>query len=241
MSPAVENRWSIDVLTLFPQWFDWLTQCRPVRNVMEAGAVELVMHDMRAHTPLSHGQVDDMPYGGGPGMVLRVDALVAALEAIYGVPVQQLRSERRVVVLSPAGQQFDDAMAERWVRERMPLTLLCGRYEGFDHRVHEHVATEEVSIGPYVLSGGEPAAMVMLDALLRKLPGALGNAESLSDESFSAGLEGGLEYPHYTRPEQFRGWSVPQILLSGNHARIEQWRREQAQARTLPDSDTIRG
>lgn len=224
--------WSLDVLTLFPQWFGWLHESRPVRNSCEGGVLELGVHDLRQRSPLKHQQVDDIPYGGGAGMVLRVDVVVAALEQIYAQPVEQLRNTRRIVLLTPVGPQFDDAMADRWASERTPTTILCGRYEGFDQRLHEHVATEELSIGPYVLSGGEPAAMAMIDAAARKLPGALGNVESLVDETFSERLDGGAEYPQYTRPPEFRGWEVPDILLSGHHARIDAWRREQGRLRS---------
>lgn len=224
--------WSIDVLTLFPHWLDWMGEVRPIRNATESGALAVRALDLRQHSPLKHRQVDDTPYGGGAGMVLRIDAVTAAMEGHYAQELDAIRAERRVVVLTPAGRVFDDALAIRWVEEQRPTTILCGRYEGFDYRVHEHVATEEISIGPYVLSGGEVAAMTMIDALARKLPGALGNEESLTDESFSAALDGGLEYPHYTRPADFRGWGVPEILSSGHHAQIDVWRREQSAART---------
>lgn len=228
----MSSGWSIDVLTLFPEWFGWLNEVRPIRNVVDSGALQLGVHDMRPHSPLKHQQFDDTPYGGGAGMVLRVDAVVAAIEAIYTADVAQVRAARRVVVLSPAGRQFDDAMANQWAAEALPTTILCGRYEGFDHRIHEHVATQEISVGPYVLSGGEVAAMAMVDALARKLPGALGNDESLIDETFSDGVDGGSEYPHFTRPAEFRGWNVPEILLSGHHGDIAKWRKVQAQSRT---------
>lgn len=224
--------WSVDVLTLFPHWLSWLDEVRPVRNATEAGLLQVRALDMREHSPLKHRQVDDTPYGGGAGMVLRVDVVVTALEAHYGRAVDALRADRRIVLLTPAGRQFDDALAIEWAQERRPTTILCGRYEGFDHRVHEHVATEEVSIGPYVLSGGEVAAMTMVDAVARKLPGALGNEESLADETFSDALDGGAEYPHYTRPAEFRGWGVPEILSSGHHAQIQAWRLEQSRLRT---------
>ncbi len=224
--------WSIDVLTLFPHWLQWLDEVRPIRNATELGLLQVRALDMREHSPLKHRQVDDTPYGGGAGMVLRIDAVVAAMEGHYGKPVEDTRAERRVVVLTPAGRTFDDAMAIRWAEERIPTTILCGRYEGFDYRVHEHVATEEVSIGPYVLSGGEVAAMTRIDAAARKLPGALGNEESLADETFSEALDGGAEYPHYTRPADFRGWGVPEILSSGHHAEIQKWRLEQSRRRT---------
>lgn len=237
MSDDSGDAWSIDVLTLFPHWLQWLEDVRPIRNATELGLLAVRALDMREHSPLKHRQVDDTPYGGGAGMVLRIDAVVAAMEGHYGQDVALTRAERRVVVLTPAGRTFDDAMAIRWAEERRPTTILCGRYEGFDYRVHEHVATEEVSIGPYVLSGGEVAAMTMIDAVARKIPGALGNEESLADETFSEALAGGAEYPHYTRPTEFRGWGVPEILSSGHHAEIQKWRLEQSRLRTERQSE----
>ncbi|MFN2612517.1 MAG: tRNA (guanine(37)-N(1))-methyltransferase, partial [Solirubrobacterales bacterium] len=177
-------------------------------------------------TPLKGGRVDDTPYGGGAGMVMRVDVVDAALEARYGGE----RSGRRIVVLSPGGRQFDDALAGELAGER-ELTLLCGRYEGFDERVHEHLATDAISIGRYVLAGGEIAAMVVADAVLRKLPEALGDPHSAIEESFSEALGGDPEYPHYTRPADYRGWAVPEILLSGDHARVREWRRGRSRDR----------
>ncbi|MCW2972016.1 MAG: tRNA ((1)-)-methyltransferase [Thermoleophilia bacterium] len=224
--------WSIDVVTLFPHWLDWMREVRPIRNATEQGSLDLRALDLREHSPLKHRQVDDTPYGGGAGMVLRIDAVVAALEGHYAQELAELRAERRIVVLTPAGRIFDDALAIEWAAERRPTTILCGRYEGFDYRVHEHVATEEISVGPYVLSGGEPAAMAMVDALVRKLPGALGNEGSLDDETFSDALAGGAEYPHYTRPADFRGWGVPEILAGGHHGEIAKWRLAQSAART---------
>lgn len=232
MSDAPAVPWSIDVVSLFPHWFGWMDEVRPIRNATEAGALAVRALDLREHSPLKHRQADDTPYGGGAGMVLRVDVVVAALEGHYAAPLEQLRAERRIVVLTPAGRVFDDGVANEWAADQRPTTILCGRYEGFDHRVHEHVATEEVAIGQYVLSGGEVAAMTIVDAVARKLPGALGNEESLADESFSQGLDGGLEYPHYTRPAEFRGWGVPDILASGHHAAIDAWRRERSAERT---------
>jgi tRNA (guanine37-N1)-methyltransferase len=169
--------------------------------------------------------VDDEPYGGGPGMVLRVDVVAAALDAVYGgIP------EHRVVALTPQGRQLDQPLVEELAREPR-LTLLSARFEGFDERVVEHLANESVSIGPYVLSGGELPAMVLVDAIARRLPGALA-AGSGELESFSEELGGGLDYPHYTRPADFRGWHVPDVLLSGDHARIEAWRREESRRRS---------
>jgi tRNA (guanine37-N1)-methyltransferase len=220
---------NIDVFTLFPGWFGWFLEQRHVRNALESGhRLELV--DLRAATPLGAGQVDDTPYGGGAGMVIRVDVVEAALAARYGGDPLDLPKERRVVALSAGGRPFDEGLAAELAREP-ELTLLCGRYEGFDERVHEHLASDVVSIGPYVLSGGELAAMVLCDAVIRKLPGALGHEDSALEESFSAALEGAPEYPHYTRPAEWRGHAVPEVLLSGDHARVREWRLERSRER----------
>jgi tRNA (guanine37-N1)-methyltransferase len=220
---------NVDVFTLFPSWFDWFKGQRHISNALGQGhRIEAV--DLRATTPLSAGQVDDTPYGGGAGMVIRVDVVEAALAARYDSEPAELRERRRVVALSAGGRQFDDSLAAELAGEE-ELTLLCGRYEGFDERVHEHLASDVVSIGPYVLSGGELAAMVVCDAVLRKLPGALGHEESALEESFSPALDGAPEYPHYTRPAEWRGHAVPEILLSGDHARIREWRLERSRAR----------
>jgi len=219
----------VDVFTLFPQWFDWYRTQRHVANVLALGhALDCV--DPRATTTLSGAAVDDTPFGGGAGMVLRVDVMEAALRARYGEDPVQLREHRRVIALTPGGRLLDDALASELAAEPA-LTLLCGRYEGFDQRIVDHFCTDEVSIGRYVLAGGELAAMVVLDTVLRKLPGALGHAESALEESFSEALEGAPEYPHYTRPAEWRGWTVPEILLSGHHERIREWRREQSRRR----------
>jgi tRNA (guanine37-N1)-methyltransferase len=218
-----------DVFTLFPQWFDWFRTQRHVENALARGhALEAV--DVRATTPLKWGQVDDTPFGGGAGMVLRVDVMEAALRARYGVDPVELRERRRVIALTPGGRLLDDALAGELAREP-ELTLLCGRYEGFDERILEHFVTEQLSIGRYVLAGGELAAMVVLDTVLRKLPGVLGDDASAVEESFSAALSGAPEYPHYTRPADWRGWTVPEVLLSGHHARVREWRLAQAGAR----------
>lgn len=214
----------IDVFTLFPDWFGWFTSQRHVRNALACGhAIEAA--DLRATTPLSAGQVDDTPYGGGAGMVIRVDVVEAALAARYGSD-----RPRRVVALGAGGRQLEDAYATELAAEP-ELALLCGRYEGFDERVHDHLATEVVSIGPYVLAGGELAAMVICDAVIRKLAGSLGHAESAVEESFSPALEGAPEYPHYTRPAEWRGHGVPEVLLSGDHSRVREWRLAQARMR----------
>jgi tRNA (guanine37-N1)-methyltransferase len=219
----------IDIFTLFPEWFAWFAEQRHVRNAM-AGGLGLDLVDMRATTPLRAGQVDDTPYGGGAGMVIRVDVVEAALRDRYGADPVPPRPGRRIVALAAGGRQFDDAFASELAAES-DVTLLCGRYEGFDDRVNEHLATDVVSIGPYVLAGGELAAMVVADAVIRKLPGALGHADSALEESFSEALGGAPEYPHYTRPVEWRGHRVPDLLLSGDHARIAAWRREQSAAR----------
>ncbi len=219
----------IDVFTLFPEWFQWFHTQRHVRNALAAGN-RLECVGIREHTPLTGGQVDDTPFGGGAGMVLRVDVMDAALRARYGVDPVELHEQRRVIALTPTGRPLDDSYVTELAGERA-LTLLCGRYEGFDERIVEHFAGETLSIGRYILSGGELAAMVVCDAVLRKLPGALGDAHSAVEESFSEALGGDPEYPHYTRPAEYRGWRVPEVLLSGHHQRIESWRRERSRER----------
>ena len=215
----------IDVFTLVPHAFAWLTEQRPLAAVL-GSELELRLLNYRDSTPLRAGQVDDEPYGGGAGMVLRVDTVAAALDAVYGgVP------EHRVIALSPQGRQLTQDMVEELAAEKV-FTLLSARFEGFDERIVEHLASDSISIGPYVLSGGELPAMVLLDAVARRLPGALGSEESGRVESFSRELEGGFEYPQYTRPAEFRGWNVPDVLLSGDHRRIEEWRMEQSRLRS---------
>jgi tRNA (guanine37-N1)-methyltransferase len=214
----------LDIFTLFPEAFDWFQTQRSVQNAIREGN-ELRLFDYRETTPLSAGQVDDSPYGGGAGMVLRVDVVDAALQAAYG------EGERpRTVLLSPTGPLLDDPIADELVAEPH-VALLCGRYEGFDDRVHQHLADDELSIGRYVLAGGELAAMVVADVLMRKLPGALGHAESAVEESYSEVLEGMPEYPHFTRPAEYRGWGVPEVLLSGDHGKVREWRLAQSRAR----------
>jgi tRNA (guanine37-N1)-methyltransferase len=214
----------LDVFTLVPHAFAWLTERRPVAAVL-GGELDLRLLNYRDYTPLSGGQVDDEPYGGGAGMVLRLDVVASALDAVYsGVP------DHRVVALTPQGRQLTQAVVEELAGEER-LTLLSARFEGFDERILIHLASDAISIGPYVLSGGELPAMVVTDAIARRLPGAI-DEESGLVESFSAELEGGLEYPHYTRPAEFRGWRVPDVLLSGDHRRIDEWRKEQSRLRT---------
>ncbi len=208
----------LDVFTLVPHAFAWLTEQRPVATVL-GGELDLRLHSYRDYSPLSSRQVDDEPYGGGAGMVLRVDVVAAALDAAYGDARPQ-----RIVALSPQGRQLTQGIVEELAAEPH-VTLLSARFEGFDERIVEHLASDALSIGPYVLSNGDLPAMVLVDAIARRLPGALsegsGELESFSDE-----LGGGLEYPHYTRPAEFNGWRVPDVLLSGDHARIEGWRKE---------------
>ncbi len=215
----------IDVFTLFPEHFEWFLHQRHVSNALAQGN-ELAFRNYRETTPLSAGQVDDSPYGGGAGMVMRVDVVDAALEAAYGSGPDGVRK----IALAPAGRLLDEPLAAELATEPH-IALLCGRYEGFDERVVEHLADESVSIGRYVLAGGELPAMVLADTILRKLPGALGDAESAVEESYSEALGGAPEYPHYTRPASYRGWEVPDVLLSGNHARVREWRLQQARQR----------
>jgi tRNA (guanine37-N1)-methyltransferase len=214
----------IDVFTLVPHAFGWLTEQRPLATVLGT-EVDLRLFGYRDTTPLPGGQVDDAPYGGGPGMVLRVDVVAAALDAAYGgVP------GHRVIALTPQGRPLDQGVVEELAAEEH-LTLLSARFEGFDERIVSHLCSDAISIGPYVLSGGELPAMVMIDAIARLQPGALAEG-SAARETFSAELDGGLEFPQYTRPAEFRGWRVPDVLVSGDHGRIEDWRREQSRARS---------
>jgi tRNA (guanine37-N1)-methyltransferase len=214
----------VDVFTQVPHAFAWLTEQKPLATVLGT-ELELRLLNYRDTTPLRGGQVDDDPYGGGPGMVLRVDVVDAALEAAYGD-----RRPARIVALTPQGRQLDQALVEELAQDE-ELVLLSSRFEGFDERIVGHLATDAISVGPYVLSGGELPAMVLLDAVARRLPGALAEGSG-EHESFSAALDGGLEYPHYTRPAAYRGWDVPEVLLSGDHARIDRWRRDQSRARS---------
>jgi tRNA (guanine37-N1)-methyltransferase len=208
----------LDVFTLVPHAYAWLTEQRPVATVL-GSELDLRLFSYRDTTPLRSGQVDDEPYGGGAGMVLRVDVVAAALEAAYGG-----QPAHRVIALTPQGRQLTQGVVEELAREER-MTLLTSRFEGFDERIVEHLCNDSISVGPYVLSNGDLPAMVLVDAVARRLPGAL--AEGSGEvESFSAELGGALEYPHYTRPADYRGWRVPDILLSGDHAGVERWRKE---------------
>jgi len=211
----------VDVLTLFPAMFAGPLDESIVRRARVAGLLDLKVHNLRDWAKDRHKTVDDRPFGGGPGMVLKPEPLFEAVESLRG-------EGTRVVLTSPSGSVFNQAMARRWSRETH-LIFICGSYEGYDERVRCHLADEDVSIGDFVLTNGALPAMVMIDAVTRLIPGALGDDESAVDESFSTGL---LEYPHYTRPAEFRGWPVPEVLLSGNHADIARWRRLQAMRRT---------
>ena len=219
----------LDVFTQVPHAFAWMTEQRPLAAVLGT-ELELRLFNYRDTTPLRSGQVDDEPYGGGPGMVLRVDVVAAALEAVYGGASGSGSIGQRVVALTPQGQPLTQAVVEELAQEEH-VTLLSARFEGFDERIVTHLCSDAISIGPYVLSGGELPAMVLLDAIARRLPGALAEGSG-EHESFSAELEGGLEYPHYTRPAEFRGWQVPEVLLSGDHGRVEEWRRARSRDRS---------
>ena len=217
----------IDVFTLFPEWFDWFVGQRHVRNALRLGH-DLRLFNYRDTTPLGAGQVDDSPYGGGAGMVIRVDVVDAALKAVYGPDTGAMLAGRRVAVLAASGRPLDDAVAEE-LAGLDEITLLCGRYEGIDERIVARSVDREISIGDYVTSGGELPAMVLMDCIVRRLPGSLNDAQSAAQDSFSAGL---LDWPHYTRPEEWNDAKVPDVLLSGNHAAIARWRRKQALGRT---------
>lgn len=218
----------IDIFTLVPEAFSWFLVQHPVSTAVAATAVDILIHNIRDYSRLPHHEVDDTPYGGGPGMVTRVDVVADALEAVFAVPPQEVRTTRDVYVLAAGGRPFthDLSLALSW--SNRDLALLCGRFEGFDARVESRLATGSLSIGPYVLAGGEVAALAVVEAIVRHLPGALGNLDSITEESFSEELEGMVEYPHYTRPREYGGEAVPDVLISGDHAAIARWRRENA-------------
>jgi len=220
----------IDIITIFPDFFREVVDYGIVRRARKSGLIDVIAHDLRQWTSDKHHSVDDRPFGGGDGMVLKPEPLFAGVEALTGAGRREdLPTSTRVILLSPQGRVFSQAVAQEMVQEAKQIVLLCGRYEGVDERVVEALVTDEISIGDYVLSGGEPAALVVVDSLVRLLPGALGSETSAVFESFSEGL---LDCPHYTRPPDFRGMKVPDVLLSGNHAEIERWRREAALAKT---------
>jgi len=219
-----------DIITIFPEFFREVIDCGILRRARNAGLVEITAHDLRQWTVDKHHVVDDRPFGGGDGMILKPEPIFAAVEALTGAARKEdLPPRTRVVLLSPQGQVFSQATAQELAEHTSRVVLICGRYEGVDERVADALVTDEISIGDYVLSGGEPAAAVVIDATVRLLPGALGSETSAVFESFSEGL---LDHPQYTRPPDFRGMKVPDVLLSGNHAQIERWRREAAIAKT---------
>jgi len=219
-----------DIITIFPEFFDQVIDCGILRRARNAGLVEVKAHDLRQWTTDKHHVVDDRPFGGGDGMILKPEPIFAGVEALTGASRKEdLPAKTRVMLLSAQGEVFSQALAQDISQNTSHVVLLCGRYEGVDERVAEALVTDEVSIGDYVLSGGEPAAAVVVDAVVRLLPGALGSETSAVYESFSEGL---LDYPQYTRPPEFRGMKVPNVLLSGNHAEIERWRKEAAIEKT---------
>ena len=219
-----------DIITIFPEFFRAGVDCGILRRARNAGLVEITAHDLRQWTTDKHHVVDDRPFGGGDGMILKPEPIFAAVEALTGAATkEELPARTRVVLLSPQGRVFSQAMAQELSEHTSRVVLLCGRYEGVDERVADALITDEISIGDYVLSGGEPAAAVVIDAVVRLLPGALGSETSAVFESFSESL---LDHPQYTRPPDFRGMKVPDVLLSGNHAQIERWRKEAAITKT---------
>ena len=219
-----------DIITIFPDFFRESFDYGIIRRARAAGLVETNAHDLRRWTSDRHHVVDDRPFGGGEGMVLKPEPIFAAVnELTGGSSREEYTPQTRVVLLSPQGRMFTQQVAQDLSQKASHLVLICGRYEGVDERVAEKLATDEISIGDYVLSGGEPAAVVVIDAVVRLLPGALGNETSAVNDSFSAG---GLDHPHYTRPTEFAGISVPDVLLTGNHAEIARWRREAALRKT---------
>ncbi len=219
----------IDILTLFPQMFDSPFSASILKRAIDRKLVSVSLHNIRDHTHDKHHTVDDYAYGGGTGMILKPEPIFETVESIKSGYANQESSQSPVILLTPQGRCFSQEIAYE-LSQCGHLILICGRYEGVDERVREHLVTDEISIGDYVLSGGEIAAMVVVDAVVRLLPGVLGSEASAIDDSHATGL---LEYPQYTRPAVYRGWSVPQVLLSGDHAQIAKWRREQAIQRTL--------
>jgi tRNA (guanine-N1)-methyltransferase len=220
----------IDILTIFPEFFPEVFDFGIIRRAKLAGIVEISVHDIREFTADKHRMVDDRPFGGGDGMVLKAEPIFAAIETLLGTSERdKYPAGTKVVMLSPQGRPFKQAVAKGFADESERILIICGRYEGVDERVNETLVTDEISIGDYVLSGGEPAAVVLVDAIVRLLPEALGSETSAENDSFSNGL---LDYPHYTRPAEFRGMKVPDVLLEGNHAEIEKWRKAKALEKT---------
>jgi tRNA (guanine37-N1)-methyltransferase len=225
-----------DIFTLFPGIFESPLRESMLKRSIESGQLEVQLHNIRDYAEGRHQVTDDYPYGGGGGMVMKPEPVFKAVESILGIRDQEARqseirnreSEIPIVLLTPQGRVFNQQVAFE-LAQYDRIALICGRYEGFDERIREHLATDEVSIGDYVLTGGELAALVVVDAVIRLRPGVLGDPTGAIDDSHAGGL---LEYPHYTRPPEFRGWGVPNVLLSGDHGKVDRWRREQALLRT---------
>jgi tRNA (guanine37-N1)-methyltransferase len=235
-----------DIFTLFPGIFEGPLRESMIKRAIDAGLLDVQLHNIRDYAAGKHQVTDDYPYGGGGGMVMKPEPVFAAVESVLNLEVgnwkledgvttnraasnlQSLTSNIPIILLTPQGRVFNQSIAYE-LAQHDRVALICGRYEGFDERIREHLATDEISIGDFVLTGGELAALVVLDAVIRLKPGALGDPEGASDDSHASGL---LEYPHYTRPPEFRGWGVPEVLLSGDHAKVDRWRREQAPRRT---------
>ncbi len=229
----------IDILTIFPEFFKEVFDFGIIRRAKLADIVEVSVHDIREFTTDKHRMVDDRPFGGGDGMVLKPEPLFAAIEKLLGASDRDnYPAGTKVVLLSPQGRVFKQAVAKEFAADIVHLVLICGRYEGIDERVNETLVNEEISIGDYVLSGGEPAAIVFVDAIVRLLPDALGSDTSAENDSFSDGL---LDCPHYTRPAEFRGMKVPDVLLNGNHAEIEKWRKKKALEKTTAIRNDLLG
>lgn len=218
----------VDIITIFPEYFTGPLDHGVLRLARKKGLVETAIHDLRDYTDDPHRKVDDYPYGGGSGMVMKPEPFFKAVESILETAIQEKPIETRIILLSPQGRVYDQKHAHELAAENR-LIFLCGRYEGVDERVREHLATDEISLGDYILSGGEAASLAIVESVVRLIPGAVGDDFSVIEESFSQGL---LEYPQYTRPAVFRGWGVPEVLLSGNHQEIERWRKEQSLERT---------
>jgi tRNA (guanine37-N1)-methyltransferase len=230
----------VDVLTIFPEFFTQVFDFGIIRRAKLAGIVEINVLDIREFATDKHKMVDDRPFGGGDGMVLKPEPIFAAIESLLGTSSrEQYPGGTKVVMLSPQGIPLKQPIAKAYADQARHIILICGRYEGVDERVNDTLVTDEISIGDYVLSGGEPAAVVLVDSIVRLLPNALGSETSAENDSFSDGL---LDYPHYTRPAEFRGMKVPEVLLNGNHAEIEKWRREKALEKTkLNRKDLLEG
>ena len=218
-----------EVFTLLPDVFPPYLESSILQRARQRGLIDIRVHDIRAYTHDKHHTTDDTPYGGGGGMVMKSEPIFEAVESVLGPRSATQPPVVPVILLTPQGRVFDQRLAEEFARQER-VALLCGRYEGVDERIREHLVTDEISIGDYVLTGGELPALILIDAISRLIPGVLGDPGGASDDSHSMGL---LEYPHYTRPPEFRGWKVPDVLLSGDHGRIEKWRREQALLRTF--------